>query len=459
MLSWTNHPFDAGYVIRSKVLTNVSYPAVQHPCFNPVTDKLAGWATDTILCAPVWHKNRVYAAISIFNKRPEEGQKSYDAVFDVVDREFVHVLLAGVGKIIRNCQAFQEWNYMCNNSQLLSNLTTFFASDKSDVYNVLNVFLQRVRILLDAHRATLFMTDVTLPPEERTFITGFFGSANVNTISGTTQPPKDTGSFLAASTTGSAPFKISRGLAWASCAEKAVVNIPDAWEDHRFDNSFDLKTGFRTRSMLVVPILSRRNELLGCCQLINKGQEGDVFTQSDINFVQVFSAQASLGIENSFENLRLGKHLLYPRSKEQADEELQSTLEVAQSSTVAERILIWQVDGKNSLTFPFKNVRERFDISCVFALKDKVCSGYEAQFSIALSSSNPSFLLLLLLRCFYQGLPTHCASTGNLICQRFAIENPNFSPRFAVFILFFSYPSSICPNAPLHPQVRRDHRI
>ena len=32
---------------------------------------------------------------------------------------------------------------MCNNSLLLSNLTSFFASDKSDVYNVLNVFLQR----------------------------------------------------------------------------------------------------------------------------------------------------------------------------------------------------------------------------------------------------------------------------------------------------------------------------
>jgi len=88
-----------------------------------------------------------------------------------------------------------------------------------------------------------------------------------------------------------------------------VVNIADAWEDKRFDNSFDLKTGFRTRSMLVVPIMSRRMELLGCCQLINKGQEGDVFNQSDINFVQVFCAQASLGIENSFENLRQGKHL------------------------------------------------------------------------------------------------------------------------------------------------------
>ncbi len=115
---------------------------MQHPCFDPATDKLAGWATDTILCAPVWHKNKVYAAISIFNKRPEVGQESYDAAFDVVDREFIHVLLAGVGKIIRNCQAFQEWNYMCNNSQLLSNLTSFFASHKSDVYNVLNVFLQ-----------------------------------------------------------------------------------------------------------------------------------------------------------------------------------------------------------------------------------------------------------------------------------------------------------------------------
>jgi adenylate cyclase len=362
----------AGYVIRSKVLTNVSYPAMQHPCYNPATDKLSGWATDTILCAPVWHKNKVYAAISIFNKRPEVGQQSYDAVFDVVDREFVHVLLAGVDKIIRNCQAFQEWNYMCNNSQLLSNLTSFFASDKSDVYNVLNVFLQRVRILLDAHRATLFLTDVTLPPEDRTFITGFFGSASVNTISGTSLPPKDTGSFLVATSAGAAPFKISRGLAWASCEDKSVLNIPDAWEDKRFDNSFDLKTGFRTRSMLVVPILSRRNELLGCCQLINKGKEGDRFNQSDINFVKVFCAQASLGIENSFENLRLGKHLQFPKTKEQASEELQSTLDVAQSSTMAERILIWQVDSENKVIFPFKNVRQKYDSNFVFNLKEKV---------------------------------------------------------------------------------------
>ena len=125
--------------------------------------------------------------------------------------------------------------------------------------------------------------------------------------------------------------------------------------------------------MLVVPILSRRNELLGCCQLINKGQEGDVFTQSDINFTQVFCSQASLGIENSFENLRLKKHLLYPKSKAQADEELHSTLDVAHSSTNAERILIWQVDSVNSITFPFKNVLERFDTNCVFDLKDKVC--------------------------------------------------------------------------------------
>lgn len=346
---------------------------MQHPCYNPVTDKLAGWATDTILCAPVWHKNKVYAAISIFNKRPEEGQESYNAVFDIVDREFVHVLLAGVDKIIRNCQAFQEWNFMCNNSQLLSNLTSFFASDKSDVYNVLNVFLQRVRILLDAHRATLFLTDATLPPEQRTFITGFFGSASVNTISGTSLPPKDTGSFLVASTSGAAPFKISRGLAWTCCEEKSVVNIPDAWEDNRFDNSFDLKTGFRTRSMLVAPIVSRRNELLGCCQLINKGKEGDVFNQSDINFVQVFCAQASLGIENSFENLRLGKHLNFPETKKQADEELQSTLDVAHSSTVAGRILIWHVDNQNNVIFPFKNVRETFDTAFVFELKEKVC--------------------------------------------------------------------------------------
>ena len=35
---------------------------------------------------------------------------------------------------------------------------------------------------------------------------------------------------------------------------------------------------------------------------------------------------------------------------------------------------------------------------------------------------------------FLQGLPTSCARTGNLICQRFAIENENFSSKYGNFV-------------------------
>ena len=37
---------------------------------------------------------------------------------------------------------------------------------------------------------------------------------------------------------------------------------------------------------------------------------------------------------------------------------------------------------------------------------------------------------------FLQGLPTYCARTGDLICQRFAIENENFSSKYGTFVAF-----------------------
>jgi hypothetical protein len=224
-----------------------------------------------------------------------------------------------------------------------------------------------------------------------------------------------------------------------------VVNIADAWEDKRFDNSFDLKTGFRTRSMLVVPIMSRRMELLGCCQLINKGQEGDVFNQSDINFVQVFCAQASLGIENSFENLRLKKHLQFPKSKEEAVEDLQSTLEVALSSTMAERILIWNVDPENEVIFPFKNVLDTFDLACTFDLNEKVCMHLHIPYS-AVSPPLPS-------------LP----GLAHPLRHNRQPRLPALRNRKSKFLASVQFPLPRCRHVLLTPtpplQIRRDHRV
>ena len=58
----------------------------------------------------------------------------------------------------------------------------------------------------------------------------------------------------------------------------ATLNIPDAYElpaeaPYRFNRSFDLQAGYRTRSMLVVPLPDTEGKVVGVLQFINRQEE------------------------------------------------------------------------------------------------------------------------------------------------------------------------------------------
>jgi len=57
------------------------------------------------------------------------------------------------------------------------------------------------------------------------------------------------------------------GIAGGVAATGAMVNIPDCYEDSRFDPSFDKKTGYKTNSMLCSPIRDRDGEVVGVLQV------------------------------------------------------------------------------------------------------------------------------------------------------------------------------------------------
>ncbi len=74
-----------------------------------------------------------------------------------------------------------------------------------------------------------------------------------------------------------------------------TVNLEDAYADERFNKEVDLKTGYRTRSVLCVPLYTRAGSVLGVIQLLNK-REG-VFTDEDETFLKTFGNNASVFIE------------------------------------------------------------------------------------------------------------------------------------------------------------------
>jgi len=68
------------------------------------------------------------------------------------------------------------------------------------------------------------------------------------------------------------PIKVSKGqgIAGSVFNGQKTVNILDCYKDRRFDNSFDTKTGYVTRSLIAVPILDYEGEPCGVIQAINK---------------------------------------------------------------------------------------------------------------------------------------------------------------------------------------------
>lgn len=101
---------------------------------------------------------------------------------------------------------------------------------------------------------------------------------------------------------GMAPIrlKIGVGIVGASAALRQVINIPDAYNDDRFNSSFDKKSGYHTKSILCVPIYynnqgdqqeeTKTKEeplLIGVMQLIN-ALNNDHFNDDDIAMCQEF---------------------------------------------------------------------------------------------------------------------------------------------------------------------------
>ncbi|GIW43080.1 MAG: hypothetical protein KatS3mg077_0362 [Candidatus Binatia bacterium] len=62
----------------------------------------------------------------------------------------------------------------------------------------------------------------------------------------------------------------SAGIAGHVISTGCLLNVADAYDDPRFHRGVDERTGYRTRSVLCVPIFSRKNEVVGVIQLLNK---------------------------------------------------------------------------------------------------------------------------------------------------------------------------------------------
>ncbi len=93
------------------------------------------------------------------------------------------------------------------------------------------------------------------------------------------------------------PFKEENVCAYTAIHRK-VVNIADVYDSDEFDFSgpkrYDKMTGFRTKSMLVIPIENNAGELLGVLQMMNAQDEDGTVIPFDPQFEIIIRSLGSL---------------------------------------------------------------------------------------------------------------------------------------------------------------------
>ena len=86
-----------------------------------------------------------------------------------------------------------------------------------------------------------------------------------------------------------------------------VINIPDVYDVKGFDftgtRAFDSKTGYRSKSMLVVPMRNHENEIIGVLQLLNAldpiTKDSIPFTAADQALIISLASQAAVAVTNT----------------------------------------------------------------------------------------------------------------------------------------------------------------
>lgn len=167
--------------------------------------------------------------------------------------------------------------------RLLSVSRALSATD--DLAQVLSVIIDAMRDLLDAERATVFEFDSSTNEL-------FTNVAHGVSDNGDSDAPGTPGGL----TTG-IRIPITMGIAGECARHQAVINVPDAYADPRFNREVDKKTGFRTRSILAVPLVGVDGELIGVAQILNKS--GGPFGEDDSEIALALAGQAAVAMKRA----------------------------------------------------------------------------------------------------------------------------------------------------------------
>ena len=100
---------------------------------------------------------------------------------------------------------------------------------------------------------------------------------------------------------------LGSGITGYAAAAGQIINIPDAYQDPRFNRAVDASTGYRTRSMLCVPMRRNDGDVVGILLALNKKEELGAFDLDDEELLSALGGLAAAAIDNAILHDEIGR--------------------------------------------------------------------------------------------------------------------------------------------------------
>ncbi|KAH8351758.1 hypothetical protein KR084_009756 [Drosophila pseudotakahashii] len=268
----------AGHVAESGEPVNIP-DAYQDERFNCEIDSLTGYRTKALLCMPIKDSSGdVIGVAQVINKMNGE-------CFSEIDEKVFASYLQFCGIGLRNAQLYEKSQLEIKRNQVLLDLARMIFEEQSTIEHMVFRILTHMQSLIQCQRVQILLVHEA---DKGSFSRVFDFEAN------------DLSEEEATSRTSpyESRFPINIGITGHVATTGETVNVPNAYEDDRFDASVDENSCFKHRSILCMAIKNSLGQIIGVIQLINKFNELD-FTKNDENFVEAFAIFCGMGIHNT----------------------------------------------------------------------------------------------------------------------------------------------------------------
>ena len=237
--------------------------AAEDERFSPALDHATGVPTASLLSVPV--TNRRGEVLGVLQARNKAA-----GPFSVGDSEVLSALALQAASALENAQLYGQVRLHVERLSRLLEVGKAINAEM-DLDGLLALIVERATQLLQADRSSLFLVDRG-KGELWTKVAEGLATAEIR-------------------------IPLGVGIAGTVAVTGETVNIPDAYADARFNPDVDRETGYRTRTILCLPMRDKGGEILGVFQVLNR-RDG-TFGKEDEELLAAVASQAAIALQNA----------------------------------------------------------------------------------------------------------------------------------------------------------------